>query len=336
MPDAAPHVRQGKEGNRWYNERPNGEAIADWFGTAVEMPEGLKPESYVAGVVLIPGKEKAEEPWGFNSNGLPIWQEVENLVYTPYMKVETRVQFFHDLMAAHREDWLGVIEPVAPEESAAGMPPGFQRLRVMGTKEGDIPFVICTMKVTVYLRSTVQRHTFRNTQTGKNEVRIEGETIIDPAPATKMVPMLNRWKSADVHALEKAETGAVGRALGMAGMLVIPGTGIATAEDMQQALGSEPTSAVEGGGESAPAAEGSAARDVTAEPSHAELVALASSTVSALKEADDARYTTFLAWVSERKFGSKLGTMPDAALKELVKKAEAELEAAAKAVSADG
>jgi hypothetical protein len=34
----------------------------------------------------------------------------------------------------------------------------------------------------------------------------------------------------------KAETGAVGRALGMAGMLVIPGSGIATAEDMQEAM----------------------------------------------------------------------------------------------------
>jgi hypothetical protein len=335
MADRADFVRVGKEGNRWYNERPNGEAIADWFSTAVEMPDELKPESYVAGVVLIPGKEKAEEVTGFNSNGLPMFTEVENLVYTPYMKVETRVQFFHDLMAKHREDWLGVIAPV-PQESklAVGLPPGFSRLRV-NDKDGDKPFVTCTQKVTVYVRSTVERVQSRNTQTGQNETRLVGETVIDATPATKIVPFLNRWKSADVHALEKAETGAVGRALGMAGMLVIPGTGIATAEDMQQALGQEAASAAaEAGAETAPAAEGAAARDVSAEPSHAELVALASSTVNALKEADDARYTAFLAWVQERKFGTKVGTMPDTALKELIKKAEGELEAATRAAAA--
>lgn len=334
MANAAEFVRRGKEGNRWFNERPDGKAVSEWFNTAVEMPDEMKAENYVAGVVLIPAKEKGDEIAGYNQNGLPMFQEVENLVFTPYMKVETRVQFWHDLMAKNAEEWLGTITPIAPEEAAPGMPPGFQRIRVQGTKEGDIPFVICTMKVTVYKRSTVVRTTFRNTQTGKNETRIEGETVIDPAPATKMVPLLNRWKSADVHSLEKAETGAVGRALGMAGILVIPGTGIATAEDMQQAMGQDVPANSDAGGETAPAAEGSAARDVSAEPSHAELVALASSTVNALKEADEARYTAFLAWVSERKFGTKVATMPDAALKELIKKAEVELEAATKAVAA--
>lgn len=333
MAEANEHVRVGKEGNRWFNQRPNGEAIAEWFNGAVEIPEGLKAANYVAGVVLIPGKEKANEPWGFNERGLPMWQEVENIVFTPYMKVETRVQFFHDLMAAN-DEWLGVIEPVEPEESAPKLPPGFSRIVVADTKDGNVPFVTCTMKVTVYKRSSFETQTRLDTRTGIMHTSRTGETIIDAAPATKMVPLLDRWKKADPHALEKAETGAVGRALGMAGMLVIPGTGIATAEDMQQALGQEAASGVEAGGETAPAAEGAAARDVGVEPSHAELVALAGSTVNALKDADEARYTAFLAWVSERKFGTKVGTMPDAALKELIKKAEGELEAAMKAAQA--
>lgn len=332
MADRADFVRVGKEGNRWYNERPNGEAIAEWFNGAVTMPDGLNAADYVAGVVLIPGKEKADEITGYNSNGLPMFQEVESLVFTPYMKVETRVQFWHDLMAKHAEEWLGVIEPVEPEEGAAKLPPGFSRILVTGS-EGDVPFVTCTMKVTVFKRDTVERIAFRNTKTGANEQRLVGETIIDPAPATKMVPLLNRWKKPDVHSLEKAETGAVGRALGMAGMLVIPGTGIATAEDMQQAIGQEAASGVEAGAEAPPAAEGSAARDVAAEPSHAELVALASSVVNALKEADDARYTAFLAWVKERGFGGKVAEMKDPSLKELIRKAESEIEAIGKAAT---
>jgi hypothetical protein len=54
------------------------------------------------------------------------------------------------------------------------------------------------------------------------------------APATKVVPVV-AWEKVDPFAIMKAETGAVGRALGMAGMLVIPGSGIATAEDVQEA-----------------------------------------------------------------------------------------------------
>lgn len=333
MADANEHVRVGKEGNRWYNERPNGEAIAEWFSGAVEIPEGLKPENYVAGVVLIPGKEKANEPWGFNERGLPMWQEVENLVFTPYMKVETRVQFFHDLMSANSEDWLGVIEPVEPEEPNGKLPPGFSRIVVAEKENAQVPFVTCTMKVTVYKRSSVETQTRLDTRTGILHTSRVGETLVDPAPATKMVPLLDRWKKADPHALEKAETGAVGRALGMAGMLVIPGTGIATAEDMQQALGQEASSSVEAGAETAPAAEGSAGRDVAVEHSHAELVALASSTVNALKDGDEARYTAFLAWVAERKFGTRVAEMPDAALKELIKKAESEIDAIGKAAA---
>lgn len=334
MADAHEQVRVGKEGNRWYNERPKGDDIADWFSTAVEIPEGLKAANYVAGVVLIPGKEKANEPWGFNDRGLPMWQEVENLVFTPYMKVETRVQFFHDLMAANSEDWLGVIEPVEPEEPNGKLPPGFSRIVVAEKDNAQVPFVTCTMKVTVYKRSSVETRTRLDTRTGVLHTSRNGETLIDAAPATKMVPLLDRWKKADPHALEKAETGAIGRALGMAGMLVIPGTGIATAEDMQQALGQESTSSVEAGAETAPAAEGSAARQIGVEPSHAELVALAGSTVNALKDSDAARYTAFLAWVNERGFGTKVGVMQDGQLKELIKKAEGELEAAASAVAA--
>jgi hypothetical protein len=62
--------------------------------------------------------------------------------------------------------------------------------------------------------------------------------IMAPATGTKMVSCLTKW-GVDEHALMKAETGAVGRALGMAGMLVLPGSGVATAEDMQEMIAAE-------------------------------------------------------------------------------------------------
>lgn len=316
--------RKGKEGNRWFNERPDGEEIVKWFADAVEMPEGLDYAHYVAGVTLIPGKEKSNEPRGFNEDtGAPMFTEVENLVFTPYIKVETRVQFWHDLMAAN-PDWLGVIEPVAPLKPDPHLPPGFSRLRVATAEDRVTAFTTCTMKVTVYKRSSVEWETITNQLTGeKQRIRV-GETVRDPAPATKMVPMLGRY-GPDVHALEKAETGAVGRALGMAGMLVVPGTGVATAEDMRELAEQEGISPV-AREERPPSPEGRASLDAGLEPTHEELVARAESVIGQLKDKDEPAFTLFLAWCKETGHAGKVREQKDADLKLLIRRAEREIE----------
>lgn len=315
--------RKGKEGNRWFNERPGGEEVVAWFKDAVVMPEGLDHAHYVAGVTLIPGKEKSNEPRGFK-DGYPTFTEVENLVFTPYIKVETRVQFWHDRMAANADDWLGVIEPVAPQKPDPHLPPGFARLRVATSEDRVTAFVTCTMKVTVYERSSVRWETVTNQRTGeKRRVRV-GNALIDPAPATKMVPMLGRY-GPDVHALEKAETGAVGRALGMAGMLVVPGTGVATAEDMRELAEQEGISPV-AREERPPSPEGRASLDAGLEPTHDELVTRAESVIGQLKEKDEAAFTLFLAWCKESGHAGKVREMKDADLKLLIRKAEREIE----------
>lgn len=327
-------ARKGKEGNRWFNERPSAEDVTTWFAEAVKLPEGLSHDNYIGGVVLIPGKEKANEPMGFNEKtGVPIWTEVENLVFTPYVKVETRVQYWTDLLAANADEWLGVIEPVAPQGGAIeGLPPGFARLRVKGGEKGETPYVLCTMKATVFDRKTVQVKEYRNTETGEIVHRYYGPTIIDAAPATKQVPMLGRW-GPDDSAIMKAQTGAIGRALGMAGMLIVPGTGVATAEDMRELAyqQAEPVAARE---EAPPSVEGRAGKDASAEPTQEELVAMASGLIVRLQATDEAVYTAFLAWCKERKFNGKVAEMDAPTLKQVIKKVEqalAEVEAAAKA-----
>jgi hypothetical protein len=108
------------------------------------------------------------------------------------------------------------------------LPPGFFRLPVQDSTGKFVHFLCCSQQVRIYTA--------------------EGEpcTIMAPATGTKMVPLLTRW-GVDENAIMKAETGAVGRALGMAGMLVLPGSGVATAEDMQemQAAEGRPSVAVE-------------------------------------------------------------------------------------------
>jgi hypothetical protein len=230
--------RKGREGNRWVNQRPDGKEVADWFKENVPLHDDLEPDHYVQGVTLIQQTEKTKDVIGVQ-DGKPVIGEVENLIWVPYAKVETRVKYFHDLMALH-DDWFGVIEPVEVEGGKSkGFPPGFFTMTITPTKNGlkeeQGRFVCCSMRVRVYKADKVYEKELVNRRTGETTLVRHGELVLDGAPGTKMVPLLNRYGEPDQNAIMKAETGAVGRALGLAGMLVIPGTGVATAEDMQEA-----------------------------------------------------------------------------------------------------
>ena len=314
-------ARQGREGSRWINERPSAEAIADWFQGAVKMPDGLDAAHYVSGVTLIQSTEEAKEVVGFKDDGTPIWREISHVVYVPYVKVETRVQFFHDLMAQHREDWLGVIEPVSVPNPSPDLPPGFFKFA-----SADTPFICCTMKVTVFERDSVEWKEVRNVQSGEMERVRVGKTVIDAPPATKMVP--SKRKYADPSSIMKAETGAVGRALGMAGMLIVPGSGVATAEDVREAQDMEGAPAASR--EDALPPEGQRSLAI-AEPSHDEMVTRAVGLIQQLKDTSEDAHATFMAWVKEKGYGGKVSELADPAIKGLVKKAERDLEGAAKA-----
>lgn len=246
MADAAVDERRiGQEGSRWFNAPPTGKELADWFEKNVQVHDKLDSDHYVQGITMIPNTDKAKTVVGWDAaSKAPVIESIENLVFTPYAKVETRIKYFNDLMAQMAEEWLGVIEPVTPTTAPPGyLTPGFFPFSVNAGEKGTYRYIACSMKVTVFKRDTVEWKEWRNTQTGQLERRRIGETIIDAAPGTKMVPMMGRYDP-DPSSLMKAETGAIGRALGMAGMLVIPGTGVATAEDMQEALGGERQAAV--------------------------------------------------------------------------------------------
>jgi hypothetical protein len=331
--DATLERRIGQEGSRWYNAPPTGAELAKWFEENVPLHDGLVPKPYVPGVTMIPATEKAKTVTGWQGN-TPIIQQIENLVFVPYAKVETRVKYFHDLMAKH-DDWLGVIEPVATEKQVATLPKGFFRFQVQ-TDKGVVNYVCCTMKVTVFDRESVTVKERLNPKTGELERWRDGKTIIDSAPATKMIATLDRW-GADDYSLMKAETGAVGRALGMAGMLVIPGTGIATAEDMQEASAAEGRSTPalpEETGEAAqapPVTTQEAADREALTDARQEAVLL----LNTIKEEFPPLFEGFLEWAKERKIG-EVGKLDDLRiLRGIVTKAERELAEAREKRAAD-
>jgi hypothetical protein len=229
--------RKGREGSRWYNERPSGEEFAAWFKT-VPIHDGLDHEDFVSGITLIQQVEKTLEVVGFDSNGAPQMQEIKHLVYIPYAKVDTRVAYFWKYMALNPE-WLGLIEPVSYAGQLAHnyhLPTGFFG-HIQSHGEKKTAYVGSSMQVKVFERKTVEFRdiieTGPNGESWKRRVA-EGKLIFAAAPGTKIVATAGKYE-VDHFSMMKAETGAVGRALGMAGMLVIPGSGVATAEDMQEA-----------------------------------------------------------------------------------------------------
>lgn len=312
--------RQGKEGNRWVNMRPGGEELSKWFTDNVPIAEGLDAANYVAGVTLIPAKEKIEEVVAWDQSNSAILGAFWDLVLTPYIRVDTRLKYFHDLMA--RDDTLGLIQPVATEEQDPRLPRGFFRLVTATGANKEVRFVGCTMQATVYKKGSLQEvKVFLDKRTGEEGIVQVGKIVRRFTPATKVVPILNYKGEADNFALMKAETGAVGRALGMAGMLVIPGTGLATAEDLQE-VESMVAQARAGGSLETPTLPDDAepASQIEAEGSDEELRQIGADCIEELGEFPQV-LAEFKAWAKERGY-ARLSEVTQPALRGLVRRAQ--------------
>jgi hypothetical protein len=290
-------ARRGREGSRWYNERPSPEQVVEWFQT-IPLHDGMQHGDYIGGVTLIQATEKSDEVSGFDKDGMPLIRERRDLVYVPYVKVETRVAYFWRLMDVR--GWIGEILPVATAGPDVGLPTGFFKYAAADPKGKTIPFVGCSMQMFAW-----------EPMTGVSERRLK----MGPPPASKIVSTATKWE-VDQNALMKAETGAVGRALGMGGILVVPGSGVATAEDMQD-------SQVPAGASAEPTVP---ATTVEREPTDEELRERIGTLVDELTELDPIRLEAFQTWARERKL--TLATAKGAVLRGAVRKLEKELDAA--------
>lgn len=324
MADAAA-ARTGREGSRWYNVAPSGEDVAEWFKENVKIDPALDHADYVTGITMIPGEEKSKQVVGFRDNNTPVIQEVTNLVFTPYPRVDSRVKYFHDLMAAHSEDWVGLIEPV-PIQNKNGvvLPPGFFPYAVTTGPQQSVRYVCCSMRVRVYDADTYELEKVKY-RDGRVEYVPHGRLLVDAPPATKMIPVMKRF--ADDHALMKAETGAVGRALGMAGMLVVPGAGVATAEDMGELAASQDNPSQPTPEQVAPSAVAEPEATEGAGPTDDELRAHAASIIKELESQHPEKFQEFQALARERKWG-KLSESSSPALKGIVRALERKLDEA--------
>lgn len=216
-----------QEGGRWYDRRPTGEELAKWFLEVHRLDhEELKHEHYVGGVTLIPANEKMKIPKmvGGEVKILEEW----HTVYTAYPKVDIRLRYFYDLCRVN--GWLPVIEPDPSVERVVGLPKGYFRHSINVAENRVARYLGCSVIVRAFQEDL---------RTGGR-----GKPVFESLAGTKTVPVVREFNNKitpDDSAVMKAQTGAVGRALGMAGIMVLPGAGVATAEDiLELAAGGAP------------------------------------------------------------------------------------------------
>ncbi len=316
--------REGQEGSRWVNKRPTGEEVAAWFKDNVTLhDESLDHEDYVQGLTLIQQEAEEKEVVDWTPQGAPVIDKRKNLYYVPYAKVETRVKYFWDLCDAL--DAVGVIEPVAPPKPVETLPEGFYRLAIKNSNGQDVIYVCCTMRATIYAKDSIEMKPVVNRRTGETRYERQGKVLMQGAPASKMVATLGRY-GPDNFSLMKAETGAVGRALGLLGMLVVPGSGVATAEDVQEAMSEAgaPTQA-------APAEAAATGEQAALTDDDEALRKRVTALIGDLGKLDQARVDTFRAWVRDDRKITSLADATSPQLRGLVSKLEKEIAEANKA-----
>lgn len=208
-----------REGARWIGQRPTGDELAAWFKENVTLHEELADdhEKYVSGIVVIDQVEKVRTTVDGEIS------EQSRLTFTPYTTVSARLVYFRDLMEARGHRWEIVPDPGTRRDEH--MPAGFFRYSVEAESGAVSKFIGCSMILRAF----------------EKDIRagMAGRLVLSPPAGSKVVKTLNYRNLPDENALMRAQTGAIGRALGFAGMLVLPGTGIATAEDVREALGQD-------------------------------------------------------------------------------------------------
>lgn len=299
-----------REGSRWIGDRPSGEELAEWF-TTVRLDEGMKHSDWVGGITLISATETVI---GLHNGD---FVDFVRLVHVPYARVDARISYFWELCDVR--GWFGEIKAVpVPRLRDSGyfnehLPTGFGRMPIPLPDGKAAAYVTCTQKVSIYERDA---------RSGE-----KGRLRRDPTSATKQLPLLNRWFKPDENVLMKCETSAVGRALGMAGVFVLPGSGVATAEDMTEFL------AATGGGGGAGVAEPELPSDLPPELGVGTAPSIDSRIEAGMQQLEDDvdRYEAFAVWAEEKKINLKepLDSQKRSVLRkleQLIQEMEAEVE----------
>ena len=176
-----------------FQTKPSPDEMAAWFAN-VQLFDGADHRKYVGGIVCIENKQMRQ--------------------WNPYPLAGTRIAYFWDWVTAM--DLCATIEaddPVELDLPFMAAPEGSADKYIVAKSLVTRAVVTVTDKNGLVLRSSI----------GRKQVSMNMK--VGPYGSKKTVP--------DYTAVMKGETGAVARAVAQLGMLSLPGSGIASAEDMQ-------------------------------------------------------------------------------------------------------
>lgn len=180
-----------------WDKKPSADEMAKWF-SQVKLHDELDHANYIGGIVVIENKQLKQ--------------------WNPYPLAGVRIAYFWDWVDSH--GYAAHIDTTAPEILDFPFTKG----------QGDDPFTNAkTLLVSAHVKV------------------LEGERVVREATAQKQVTLnmkvggtwdgqlkrkVNQSTIPDFTSVMKAETGAVARALANMGMLALPGSGVASAEDI--------------------------------------------------------------------------------------------------------
>jgi hypothetical protein len=352
---AVDQLESVRAGSRWLYAEPTSDQVKEWFEHQ-PLHSDMPHSPYLGGIVLIAQEEKVKVTRKNASDQMFI-EEEERATFTPYVKVDTRIAYFWDYVDVLNEQdgpdsYFGLIEPVPQTQISdpnsaffnAYLPEGFGWYAVKQGNDSIRRFIVATFECAIY-----ERQSYVDRLNGKPAVPIlKGR-------GTKQVQANYKGRDAwaDDSALMKAETGAIGRALGVAGILVV-GTGVATAEDVQEAVST--TQGAPGGGTSAGPAlppvvdrEGQPVDEAAikaeapprrrrrplraqagqeAEPTDEELRERATALRAELEQASPEAWAAYVHWYTEERQFPALDQLTGSALKGAVVKLERSLDEA--------
>ena len=177
-----------------FDHSPTQEEISKWFA-GFKLHDGLEHKQYVGGIVAIENKDRGKSLWML------------------YINATARIAYFWDWV--DKNQYVADIEVSGPFDREVDLPENKKARQFYMTAE-----------VTVFKPTDGESHE------GRIVRRVTGRKLVDQTVFRRGYNGAPGRVLADSNSLMKAETGAIARALGTIGMLALPGSGLATAEDM--------------------------------------------------------------------------------------------------------
>lgn len=208
-----------------FKDEPSASELAEWF-SHVTLHKDMEHQRYVGGIVVI--------------------ENFQTKQWNPFPLAAVRVAYFWDWV-----DVNGYVAHVLTSEPRIFELP-YKKGEVEGEKYAEAPALYIETTVNVYKPSA-------DGELGSKGVLVRTATARKTVdPGTLRGPRNAKRKVPDFDALMKAETGSLARACAMLGMLTLPGSGIASAEDIHEFLREEAAEAAsapagKAGGEAPPA-----------------------------------------------------------------------------------